>query len=477
AKRGAATPARRSVFQFAAYQDEEPKEEPAADPAPAEEPPAAEAPAAEPPAAEAPKTQEPATEEPAPAAPADAAPPAAAPEEITPSDDSAPTVPGSGEFTREVLIAQKAENDRIIKEIEVDLNEARRMMRRSPDQAIADLKLRLDFLDRTPILFPEVRAQLIDKMTAAIRAAEILKTENDVNRALAEQALGAKQERERIQAQLLTDQEKIKQLVDQFRVLMDEGKYLEAEESVASYIEELQPDTALSESVKGVSRTTGAYRTSLAIYDRHLKGMNDMLLQVDISGAPFSDDPPITYPPAEVWQELTNRRKEFASVDLQKRGGAEEKIFRALNEITELELIDTPLSELVNIIETKHKIQVELDVKALEDVGASPDSQLTKNLKGISLRSALRLILKDLDLKYIVKDEVLQITSAEKAANELTTKVYPVADLVLKIKDIGFAGGFGNLGGFGNFGGLGQNQGQGGEAFGGGGGGGGGAGF
>ena len=66
------------------------------------------------------------------------------------------------------------------------------------------------------------------------------------------------------------------------------------------------------------------------------------------------------------------------------------------------------------------------------------------------LRSALNLLLvDDLQLRYVVHNEVLLITSPAKAESDeyMTTKVYPVADLVLPIKDFGFMGGFGGMGG------------------------------
>ena len=42
-------------------------------------------------------------------------------------------------------------------------------------------------------------------------------------------------------------------------------------------------------------------------------------------------------------------------------------------------------------------------------------------------------MLKELDLTYVIRDEVLKITTPEEAENELLTKVYPVADLVMPI--------------------------------------------
>jgi hypothetical protein len=54
-------------------------------------------------------------------------------------------------------------------------------------------------------------------------------------------------------------------------------------------------------------------------------------------------------------------------------------------------------------------------------------------LSGIKLRSALHLLLDDLKLQYVIQNEVLLITTPEKAESEeyLATRIYPVKDLVL----------------------------------------------
>ena len=73
--------------------------------------------------------------------------------------------------------------------------------------------------------------------------------------------------------------------------------------------------------------------------------------------------------------------------------------------------------------------------------------QVTVSLSGVTLRSALKLMLKEIDLTYVIRDEVLKITTPEEAENELLTKVYPVADLVLPI--LSGSGGMGMMGGMG----------------------------
>src|SRR5207248_6498552 len=98
------------------------------------------------------------------------------------------------------------------------------------------------------------------------------------------------------------------------------------------------------------------------------------------------------------------------------------------------------------------------------------DTPITKVLKGVTLKSALKLILHDLGLAYIVRDEVLLITSKEEADTYLVTKVYPVGDLVVPIVPpqsfgSGLQGAFGQQGN----GGFGGGQGRGGGQLGGGG--------
>ena len=74
------------------------------------------------------------------------------------------------------------------------------------------------------------------------------------------------------------------------------------------------------------------------------------------------------------------------------------------------------------------KIPVKLDLRAPgTDVSLSPEAGLvTADLSGVSLRSALRIILGELDLTYVIRDEILMITTPEEAELQEVTKLYPV---------------------------------------------------
>lgn len=99
-----------------------------------------------------------------------------------------------------------------------------------------------------------------------------------------------------------------------------------------------------------------------------------------------------------------------------------------------LEFQDTALSEVVNFLRTEYEIEVQLDLTALDDLGRSPDDPITVNLRNISLESALRIMLKQLDLTHVISDEILLITSEEEALTRLEVAVYPVGD-ILAIKE------------------------------------------
>ncbi len=148
-----------------------------------------------------------------------------------------------------------------------------------------------------------------------------------------------------------------------------------------------------------------------------------------------------------------------------------------------MDFVETPLKDVAAAISIRHNnIPIVLDIKAITDAGGSADTPITFQLKGISLKSALRRMLIDHEMNFIIDHEVLLITSDTKAKEHVVTKVYPVADLVLPIAINSGLNPFqsgGGLGGGGSFN-SGQSGGLGGGGFGGGGfggGGGGGGGF
>lgn len=105
-------------------------------------------------------------------------------------------------------------------------------------------------------------------------------------------------------------------------------------------------------------------------------------------------------------------------------------ITAALDEHTELDFAEQPLTDVINYLKQRHEIEIQLDNKALTDAGVGSDTPITRSIKGITLESALDLILTELDLTWVIHDEVLFITSKSQAKKMIETRIYPVRDLV-----------------------------------------------
>jgi hypothetical protein len=97
---------------------------------------------------------------------------------------------------------------------------------------------------------------------------------------------------------------------------------------------------------------------------------------------------------------------------------------------TGIDFTDSPLQDVVTQLQDDYQIPIQLDKPALEEAGIGTDEKVTVSLHNISLRSALRLMLKQLQLTYIIQDEVLLITTKEQAEANLRICVYDIRGLV-----------------------------------------------
>lgn len=356
------------------------------------------------------------------------------------------------------------------------ITQARGMMGVDAAEAEALLKLQWQMVQQTPELSADVRRQLLDELERGLRSA-LSQAVVQAQRSIEQQDIEARRlANEELLRDLTSRQAKIKQISERMQALLEEGRYRDAE-MAAQAAEALDVQSpALAGAVLAV-RTMGNQSSAMAIRDARHQRMVDTLRTAEVSHIPTPDDPPIRYPSPETWRLLTEKRAKYRSVDLTQVGPTEAKIIKALDDVTELEFVETPLADVIDFLKARHAIEIQLDHKALTDANVALDTPVTKNLKGISLRSALRLLLRDLDLKYVIQDEVLMISTKDVADDLTKPKVYPVADLVIPIRNSGISG-FGGLGGGMGGGGGGGYGGGGGGGFGGGGGlGGGGGGF
>ena len=95
---------------------------------------------------------------------------------------------------------------------------------------------------------------------------------------------------------------------------------------------------------------------------------------------------------------------------------SERRIYRALDERGGVSFNAAPLSSVMKFFMDAYNVPIVINDKSLEGENITPDEPIRLELPAVSFRSALNLILKPLNLTYVIRNEVLQITTYEEAA-------------------------------------------------------------
>lgn len=120
---------------------------------------------------------------------------------------------------------------------------------------------------------------------------------------------------------------------------------------------------------------------------------------------------------------------------------AEARIRDALSNPTSVKLVQTPLTEWVELL-CQEGVPTQIDRRALEEVGIDADDLLDLCVEGVTLRSALNMALEPLELTWTIRNESLTITTVESAELEPKLRLYDVSCLVSQKADQADSAGF-----------------------------------
>jgi len=87
------------------------------------------------------------------------------------------------------------------------------------------------------------------------------------------------------------------------------------------------------------------------------------------------------------------------------------RITAILGTETKVDVIETPFIDVCRDIGKAHKMTITLDPAGLKKAAVTPDQLISINVKGVSLRTFLPIMLKPLGLTYLVRPDGLLITS------------------------------------------------------------------
>ncbi len=343
------------------------------------------------------------------------------------------------------VIAQQLES-----QVKSELSQARNA--KDPTSAKISLKGLQDQIRRSTELDAAGRARLEAQISAAIQAAARAEVNQRERIARTEAVQSSQSASKRLLAETERRNATVQQLVERYNSLMAQQMFTQANNEIAPQITAIDRDTVIDRVANIESAMASNEQLIMDVVKKRSRAFVDSLYLNEQALVPFVDNPPIVYPPADVWQALSARRLErYGSIDLSGGKESERKIYRALNEKGDVSFNATPLSGVMKIFRDQYGIPIVIDDKALETENITPEEPITLELPTVSFRSALKLILEPLQLTYVIEDEVMRITSKKTSAN--VVRVYPVGDLVVPVSSMGGMMGGGMGGGMGGMGG------------------------
>ena len=346
---------------------------------------------------------------------------------------SAPApVPGSAAaVAAEATEEQNALFSKVASELTSQEAKARAMEKSNPRGAVAVLTAARESVDKSALddtrkarLLAHVD-QKINELNLYIAQNGALITTEETNRKIDEdnaRAMQYKTEKE----------QKIAKLIDEVGQLTREQRYAEAELK-AKQAYELDPNNQACILAFQMTKTRRRVDDGLKIREMQSEGFLNAMESVERSAVnPFDPDQNMVFPDRGTWADITKRR--VKGDEQSPYTERELEIKKKLEQPVRLDYKQTPISAILDDLAALSGVNIYKDPAGFAAAGVASDTPVTISLTNdIQLKNALDLILEPYDLTYVIKNEVLKITSKENGRGQLYTKTYPVADLVIPI--------------------------------------------
>lgn len=105
--------------------------------------------------------------------------------------------------------------------------------------------------------------------------------------------------------------------------------------------------------------------------------------------------------------------------------------YQAMSRRVSADFRKTPLEQAIQVIEQQIPARIRIDRKGLEIAQVESNQPLTVQFENLPLRSALMTMLDPIGLMAIVKGDELLVTDQTETGNQLFTRAYPAADIVV----------------------------------------------
>jgi type II secretory pathway component GspD/PulD (secretin) len=319
----------------------------------------------------------------------------------------------------------------VIKEVDRQQRLANQMAEKQPKQALEILQRTRAMVANASSLDAPIRESALRRLDVSIGKTQQFIAKNSPNIELTEKNKQIENDVEHVRKQRVEVQERLAYIVNDFNKAIDEQRWVDAQ-ILAKKATELDADNPLVVQINVMAKMSQRMAQNQQLASAKEQGFMDTMQRVDEASIPFGQD--FAFPDAKDWDKLSKspfrRQKEGQA----HRTPTEIEIDRRLNTPVPVKFQNQPLAQVIDYLGKIANVPTHLDPLGLQAEGVNSDTSVTIDLRqDITLKSALNLILGPLRLTYVIKNEVLLITSDDVRRGQLYTVTYPVGDLVIRI--------------------------------------------
>ncbi len=373
-----------------------------------------------------------------------------------PGAQPAPTPPAKTDLIQEAAQLRQVEEQRYRVLVDATIRRARELLRTDPDGAYGELKRQRDDILAYSGIGDAARSRYASDLTAVMQ--EIFLKGAEIKRQAAAERDQIAKVRERLNEfdRRQAEEDRTKARIDAFRQLMQQARYELAYQEAQLMIQERVSRGQAVPAAATASYIIGQQATQLREWRELVRIREDRFLltmmQTEKSHIPYPDEPPVHFPPAAVWRQLTEgdgqrpgRRDRYGNTAL---GAQPSPSLLRLRSILEdglpvdlggKDLKTTPLQEVLSDLSKRYEVTFVINRTALDgldEATARAERLGASSLNGLRLGTFLDVYLRGLstpNVTYVVRPDYIEITSYDARLLDKVTTTFAVADLVIPI--------------------------------------------
>jgi type II secretory pathway component GspD/PulD (secretin) len=130
------------------------------------------------------------------------------------------------------------------------------------------------------------------------------------------------------------------------------------------------------------------------------------------------------------------REKDKNGVNVMRNMSAKDKEIQSkLLKPVQVNFHNVPLRQAVDDLRSMTGMNIHLETQSLAAEAINAEQPVSLKADNVSLKSALKVLLDQAHLTYVIQDEMLKVTTERAARGKLVQRVYSVADLVIPVDD------------------------------------------